>query len=128
MTFSKDLIPRLETSSGGRPQHYFATPSASATVWRTPLGELREGIHAQVTTDDYSIAVSGWVEDTESIKRVVVCTLAAMLPSTVLDDALNMMRDEIEFYHEDLQLTAHDREVIVSDGYAMVDNDDHARW
>jgi hypothetical protein len=72
--------------------------------------------------------VSGWIEDAESIKRVVVCTLAAMLPSAVLDDAMNMMRDELEFYHEDLKLNAHDREVVVSDGYAVVEHDDRARW
>lgn len=122
MAYSTDLITRLATSSDGPSHHFFETPSASATVWRTlaPIGDLSVSrFSAQVTSDHYEMSFSSLSGEVDSIKRMLGCTLLSLLPEPVLDDALHTIQEQYSFYSEDLSLEAREQTVMISEGYAV---------
>lgn len=117
VTSSTDLIKRLETSSVGPLQTYFETPSASATVWRTPTDDLNCAFHAQVTSDDFQLSFSTWAGHVDSVKKMLACTILCSFPEPLLDEALRSLRDQFEFYAEDLRCRPPIEEQLIGDGF-----------
>jgi hypothetical protein len=100
-------------------------------VWRTAVDELSASFHAQVTSDDYEFSFSSWSGRSDSVKRMLGCTLLSLLPAPVLDDALSSMSDQLRFYFEDLNLEIREQVTYVTEGFVVgagTDPEDSRAW
>jgi hypothetical protein len=79
--------------------------------------------HAQVTSDDFHLTFSTWSEEPTTIKRMLACTLLCAFPPPMLDEAVRGLRDQFEFYAEDLACAPAVSELVISAGH-IVDPDD----
>jgi hypothetical protein len=92
-------------------------------VWRTPTDDLSCAFHAQVTSDDFHLSFSTWAGQADSIKKMLACTILCAFPEPLLDEALQGLRDQFEFYAEDLRCRPPIEEQVIGGGYVATLSD-----
>ncbi|HSC20547.1 MAG TPA: hypothetical protein VLC07_02360 [Solirubrobacterales bacterium] len=81
------------------------------------MDDLSCAFHAQVTSDDFHLSFSTWAGHTDSVKKMLACTILCSFPESLLDEALRTLRDQFEFYAEDLRCRAPIEERVIGDGF-----------
>ena len=81
------------------------------------MDDLSCAFHAQVTSDDFHLSFSTWTGHAESVKKMLACTILCSFPGPLLDEALRGLRDQFEFYAEDLRCRAPIEEQVIGEGF-----------
>lgn len=87
------------------------------------MDDLSCAFRAQVTSDDFHLSFSTWAGHTDSVKKMLACTILCSFPEPLLDEALRGLRDQFEFYAEDLSCRAPIEEPVVGDGFVTTIDD-----